>query len=305
MRGKKHELEVLKSLSTSIVDKAIVTPIIEPVNRNLEDLKRAKGKFQEEQMPYMLIFNPQVGDLHSDQTSLNLYQSSFEELLTSQAIPAFVINESLDFSSNLIEKYNNDKPVALIHYGEYSAPNNIDFDDAYHLFIQGRTSEEYERSFINGEKIIIQDGFIKRRRNVDYPEEEFFSDIQLTYTEKGYSGFGDYLMIGEEHVSGGRSPYAVTIHLTFPIQDSKIKIKHFVSDTVTPSASDAAPKYLEALKKLIFFGKNKPSVNFTSGFNDFVNSYNNNHYPGLGKAKEFSMKHHIELMQKCLSRLGH
>lgn len=300
MRGKKFELMALRELSTSIVENEIIMPIVEPVCCSLDDIGRAKKMFQKAKMPYILIFNPQVGKLHARRTDLKNFQNSFDELLTPEAVPAFIMKETPDFPIGLTLKYRDQVQIAFIHHGEYPHPSSINLDDAFQIFIDGETSETYQASYNRGHKIIIKDGFRKKDKNADYsPETQFFSDIQLNYLDKGYSGFGDYLTVGKGYSDSGGLAHAVTIHLTILEKDLKVKIKHFVSDSTTLGDGDAESKYFEALKKLVDFGKNNTSVNFTSGFSDFLNSHNNKHFPGLGKAKGLSMRHHLELMQEC------
>jgi hypothetical protein len=171
-----------------------------------------------------------------------------------------------------------------------------------HIFIEGKRL--YRRHFpkVKGVKrVLIQDGF-KIYNNRDYPNEEQFSELYLTYNEMNCDGFGDFLIVGNEYRDGGGPAYAIAIHLTYtdPKADDAIAIKHYISDQVdTPK--DPAGKFLEALRKLVNdVEKHRSPILKTTAVKEYLQLYNDKHFPGLGYVKKLSMQHHIELMAHLL-----
>jgi hypothetical protein len=130
-----------------------------------------------------------------------------------------------------------------------------------------------------------------------------FSELYLTYkTDLGCQGFGDFLMVGSDFNEGGGPAYAIAIHLTYvdPDADSGVARKHYVSDEVdTPK--NPGGKYLQALKKLYNDVTAPGSLIFRSdAVEEYLQFYENNHFPGLGYTKKLSMQHHLELMAHVL-----
>jgi hypothetical protein len=170
-----------------------------------------------------------------------------------------------------------------------------------HIFTEG-SSQMYRRGFKGNKRILIHDGF-ERRKNKDYPDTpELFSELHLTYEEVGMNGFGDFLIVGDEFREAGGPAYAVAIHLTYFDQDKQnvMMIRHFKSDR-SETPSDPGGKYLEALDKLItFIDSAQPSILETSAILEFRKQHAENYFPGLGYVKRLSMTHHIETVADFL-----
>ena len=73
-----------------------------------------------------------------------------------------------------------------------------------------------------------------------------------------------------------------------------MNIRHFVSDR-RDDPTDPAGKFLEALGAMIEF-LDSPTSQFveSAAVQEFRSLYHREHFPGLGKVKELSMRHHIE-----------
>ena len=73
-----------------------------------------------------------------------------------------------------------------------------------------------------------------------------------------------------------------------------MNIRHFVSDR-RDDPTDPAGKFLEALGAMIEF-LDSPTSQFveSAAVQEFRSLYRREHFPGLGKVKELSMRHHIE-----------
>ena len=158
------------------------------------------------------------------------------------------------------------------------------------------------RRTIQGPKIILQDQFKKQRRNADYSkvEDEFFSDAQLFYKEEGYVGFADYSIIGDEFSVGGFAPYAAAIHLVYFADADKLRIRHFVSDSVEDN-QDTPGKFFEAVHKLAEWVADTNSE-MTIGLKTLLKHHKEGTYQGLGVVKKLSIMHHLELMSAYMER---
>jgi len=172
------------------------------------------------------------------------------------------------------------------------------------VFIDAKDSGPlYRRNFSAGSRILIRDGF-RKKKNSEYldPDVEHFSDLHITFEDEGMQGFGDFLTVGDEYSEGGGPAYAVAIHLTFVDEDSdsSMFIRHFVSDSnLTPA--DPAGKFSEALGKLAEAVRRRNSkIQKTKAVLEFLDLHDRGHYPGLGYVKKLSMQHHVELMASVL-----
>jgi hypothetical protein len=172
-----------------------------------------------------------------------------------------------------------------------------------HIFIDSFTGKLYRRHFREGRtrRILVRNSF-KTRKNADYDESEHFSDLHITYTDEGMDGFGDYLIVGDEYSEQGGPAYAVAIHVTYLNSEDDMFVYHFKSFQ-NASPINPAGKFLEALNKLVDKYREPESNIFRSdACTQFVVLFEKKHFPGLGKVKQISMQHHLELIADILSR---
>ena len=301
-RGKQFELMAIRETATRMSQSGVV-PIIEPVKLLTSPLERALEALQKANGRCILVVNPNCGDfsktssaratlLEFVKNNLSRYSSMFDV--------GILLTEKTSFNEvkDLIEDFS-EYQICLIHAGyprsrELQTLNRI--DDFYHVFISNCCKTIYRKSFNQGFRVILEDGFIKTK-NADYPPEDFFSELHLTYSDASerFDGFGDYLMVGKEYSEGGGPALAVAIHLTFidSERDSVMYTAHFVSDS-NNTPTDPAGKYLEALEKMMNSELIKNKVVRSSAIEEFKKLYERKHFPGLGYVKKLSMIHHIE-----------
>ncbi len=302
LRGKQFELIALRESIEFLKDGKII-PIIEPVKNTVAGLEKTLDILVEAHIKSWLILNPQVGEFKDRQFLLPiLFNNEFVN-------PALIITTKT-ISSEIRDILEN---------------NDVTFDRDYFLIINSLpddgildtiiTNERVSRividSSINKRRLLrvngaissklisLQDVFLAKHRNKDYLEieSEFFSDEYKFFKVDGFIGFSDYLTIGGDYSESGSLPFAVSIHLTF-LNESCIKVAHFVSDT-NDDRTDTAGKYLEALNKLIDF-VNKNKIPRTKAINIFEELQIKKHYPGLGTLKKLSIMNHLELMSNIL-----
>ena len=298
LRGRQFELLALRELLENDLIGDNILPIIEPVKLSSSLLKTVE-LFNEKNHKLVFVQNPSVGaypvSMDGEKADKNpLYGKLKIELDKGNVIKAYLFQEnneivvndmknsiaiidSVDDISNYLEAYKNENPVYTI--------------------IPDRRS--IKRS-VKGEKIILEDSFIKQKRNVDYQNniDEFFSDWHREYGKEDYKGFSDYSIVGSEYSESGFAPKAVAIHIVYLSSEDDLRVHHFVSENNIDN-KDTPGKFGEAVAKI------KPwctehKVQETRGLKAFYDYCDTGRYPGLGVVKKCSIMHHLELMSKHL-----
>lgn len=303
-RGKQFELILLREQAEFLAANYQV-PIIAPVRSNTKQLEKAINTLNDKVAQHIVIMNPSAGE-HADD------HSAICDLL--QSIPA---NSStitgIKLTYNLTEEHIRNlldtlpaKPFALIHAGYQNHTWLLgeltlrQLTPTFNIFLTN-PGRLYKNTFLTN-SVVIRDGF-QLMRNRDYPPEEFFSDLHITYDRDGFDHFGDYLTIGEQYKEGGGPAYAVAIHLTYlNINDENaIWIKHYISDS-NFDTSDPANKAKEALTKLVKEHQaHNSQIPNTPALDELLNYWARNHFPGLGMLKKLSMWHHLCVMASARS----
>jgi hypothetical protein len=305
LRGKQFELMTLRECATYMSEK--IVPIIEPVKKSLSTLKRSIDSLIDEDVSFIFIMNPKVGDFKENSNNNFLEQYLRTELFSYNKLQlGFIIDAKTDTQS--LESFildHSDYNLALIHNG---FSNGQRIRDAIgetriltNIYIEenaGKLYQKYVRD--NAEKnILIRDGFL-RRKNADHPEVEHFSELHITFRDEKMDGFGDFLIVGNEYMESGGPAFAVAIHLTFLNEYQDMLIRHFISDR-TETPVDPAGKFIEALQKMVNAIRNREFiVHNSNALQECFELFRTEHFPGLGYVKKLSMNHHIELIANYL-----
>lgn len=300
-RGKQYELITIRELAPLLKDRGF-RPIIEPVKEGLNGLEKALSAVVDAGGCAIVIINPNYGDLSASGDPLTSLLK--EKFLDKPGISAGILltqGMTTDQALKCYKAHSAHAPV-LIHAGfseakalseRLSEPTN-----KCHIFFDQYCGKLYQRHFKDSRRVLLRDGFQRRRRNKDYARLEPFSDLHATFEDEGMKGFGDFLMIGDDYIEGGGPAYAVAIHLTFidPDQDNSMFIYHFISER-QDTPTDPAGKFAEALNKMIkTLDSPRSKVLQTSAVTEFRLLHKQGHFPGLGYVKKLSMKHHIETL---------
>ena len=305
-RGKQFELIAIRESAATIAAAGFV-PIVEPVREQFSGLKKALDSLCGSGANAIVITNPQLGDLiDSGRDVVSFLKTEYPDhpnirfgLVVNNQMTMEQVTSSLDnfggHPSDLIH-FGFSEPKAL---GEFAKNNRV----ICNIFPDGYTGKLYQRNFKSCDKrILIRDGF-EKRRNRDHPDTpEFFSDLHITYVDEGMDGFGDFLTVGDEFQEGGGPAYTIAIHLTFidSSKDDAMYVQHFKSDR-QDTPQDPAGKFAEALAKLVDAVEAHDSKFFrTSALEEFRQLHEEGHYPGLGYVKKLSMKHHVETLAQFL-----
>lgn len=300
-RGKQFELVTIRETAKRLATSGFVT-IIEPVKEALSGLDRTLKAVCEAGGKAIVIVNPYHGDHSEDGAGISsLLKSAFSG---KDGITAGILLKegmSLDEVLGCYEEHKEHSPT-FVHAG-FTEPKALAeklggvLETTQHVFFEKYSGKLYRKHFKGCRRVLIRDGF-QRRRNADHPPVEEFSDLHVTYEEEDMDGFGDFLTVGDDFSEGGGPAYAVAIHLTFidPAKDDVMYIYHFVS-TTNDTPTDPAGKFGQALAKLIAKLDSGKSMLFEGdAIKEFRDLHAKGHFPGLGHVKKLSMKHHIETL---------
>ena len=310
LRGKQFELFALREMCSFMENKDIISPIIEPVKKGNTTLTKTIDCLKEHGICFNLILNPHDGDHRRNDDAFDALVNFVLPAIGDYANyhPSFIIDESvnIDWIFNTIADRRLRSVTLVI--------NQLPKDDAAidRLLETGKISQlvlsqtdssvrRLSRRFrLIGDIIMLEDKFNTKSKNADYanPDDEPFSEDHLFFVEEGYSGFSDYLTVGNVYNEGGFLPYAVAIHLTY-FEGDNIRVHHFVSDS-NDDNEDVPGKVAEALRKLIPF-INAREID-TLGCNQFRHIQSTGAYPGLGSIKKLSILNHIELVYDYFTR---
>lgn len=303
LRGRQFELLALRELLEKDLIGNKIIPIIEPIKPTSTLIKTLK-LYTVNKKNLAIVMNPKVGKFEADLKKMrgNDKYNNIVEFLPGimnkgSTIEAYIMTDKM---SQKIKNREDKNKFIIINYNRDSIDYYLDaYNDVFPMFTLIPDDRIFRRSIENG-KVLFSDRFGKRKRNVDYIEEddEFFSDDHLFFSDEGYEGFSDYSVIGQEFNDSGFAPLAVAIHIVYFDNKKNLRIKHFVSDS-NEDISDPAGKFGEALRKLVLW-VNDNEIFLTEALKEFNKLYYTGRYPGLGTVKKLSIMHHIELVNKYL-----
>jgi hypothetical protein len=298
-RGKQFELLAVRA-TAPLMSRHGFTPVIEPVRQGLGGLRTALRAVCDAGGEAVVIVNPAHGDLVRDGEPITeLLQTDYLDELGLTAGILLTDGTTTEAALRLAETHNT-HPVAFVHRN-FRSPDQLTVGlveadiEARHIFMERYCSGRYRAQFPRRGSVLIRDGF-ERRVNRDHPEVERFSDLHLTFRDERVEGFGDFLIVGDHYSESGGAAHAVAIHVTYIDRRAGevMNVRHFVSER-RHDPTDAPGKFLEALEAMITFLDSRASQILESeAIREFRDLYDREHFPGLGKVKELSMRHHIE-----------
>ncbi|HRE61071.1 MAG TPA: sce7725 family protein [Micropepsaceae bacterium] len=307
-RGKLNELITVRETVELMANHKFV-PIIEPVKEALSGLKRTLDAVVEVNGKAVVIVNPFHGDLSGDgQDISDLLASHFEK---KDGIAAGVLLKGGMTTKEVLACCDKHKghPLALIHAGFPDAKQLTEalgenLKTMRHVFFEPDCGKLYQRHFNGARRVLIRDGF-QRRKNREHPKMELFSDLHATFTDEGMDGFGDFLIVGDDYSETGGPAYAVAIHITFidHENDDAMYVYHFVSDS-QDTPKDPAGKFAQALTKMMraIGSAGTSKVLESRAVQEFRELHSRKHFPGLGYIKKLSMQHHIETLAEYFTK---
>ena len=314
LRGRQNELLCLRELLNAGKLSMKVVPIIEPVKFS-STFFSTLTKFIEMDHTVIVIRNPKVGSFIKELRDMknNIYKQNDEnkkkkmqETLDKyksvwnnpSILKAYMVDN--DIISKILRKEIVAKDTVMINLKK----GNYHFYEEYGDKITGKYTvvpkgADFE-DIIENEMIMIEDGYKKAKRNIDYIQnpDESFSRNHIVYKKRGFVGFSDFSIVGNEYEESGFAPLALAIHIMYFGDKEELRVHHFVSES-NESISDPARKFEEAMNSLIEWER-FDDLPQTIGLKSLIECYDIGKFPGLGVIKKYSLMHHIEMMGKYL-----
>jgi hypothetical protein len=305
-RGRQFELIALRECMEKDLLCDQVVPVLEPV-RYSSTLVSTLNAFVSRGRELAFIMNPAVGSWEDDLAQeKDENRKNLDNLLAEPCIiPTYYVTEHLSEDLAMEDKkrgLNFDHLILIC-----TDPNQL---PVYASVTGGNVprctltpDQGVFRRAVRRNRVLLEDHFVKRDRNVDYADTpfEFFSADHLFYREDGFTGFSDYSIVGSAYSESGFAPYAVVIHVVYFDEQHNLQIAHFVSDS-NDDIQDVAGKFGEADEKLVSW--NRTQKIDTYGIRQFEKAYEEETYPGLGVVKKYSIMHHLELISRFLTKEG-
>lgn len=295
-RGRQYDLLALKELAQNKLISNEVLPVVEPIKIS-STFKSTMQAYNDAKLPIALIINPEVGDFAG--ADINELIPHIEDGI----IPAVILNDDAEAAVETLcnNGFSKKEILVILNNRNYVADYKDIFGDElpkYTLF----PDERQIRRSVSNNKVLFEDKFKKQPKNSDYlkTEDEFFSEDHLYYKDEGYSGFGDYSIIGNNYEEGGFSPRAVAIHIVYFDDENVLRVHHFVSDS-NYGIEDVAGKFYEAVMKLKEWYECDQQKQLTSALSTLLDHADKGYYPGLPTIKKLSIMHHLELVNKFLN----
>lgn len=297
LRGKQYELMLLNT-ALPLIQRNPIVPVVEPVRANTDRLEKLIDYYVGFRAPLGVIINPAVGDF--SEAALPLQLRVAEMLcLTPEVFPV------VRLGTGGVEMHTLADAKALGVF-EDGTPDRDTSSAVFNLVDQitfqiCRTDQpSYQDYSMQSDRILLLDGF-RRRRSIDYPMDEEFPSGPAYVRRNGYSGWGDFLIVGEEYQEGGGRPHAIAIHITYWGPEGELRVRHYLSDS-NEGPEDPGGKFAEALAKLMAdLAQSTCPIQETSAIRRLRRLHEIRHFPNLGPVKFLCMLHHIETIT---SRIG-
>lgn len=293
LRGKRSEFLAIKELLEN-TEISKVVPVIEPVRAGFSELIAAIKSLNIYDIEPVIIVNPNKGDFKKVHTFI--YETLKAQDASIKFIPCLDTSDE-NFSIYLpkLDKFslftNNGITEEIVALSQKAAST----------FVSCTTSDD-TLSKMNS-VVLYGDFFQSQKRNADYPDESYFSDLHTSFHKKPNAlGFADYTITGKDFTDSGGPAVVVTIHASY-LKDQdydQMFVRHYLSYD-DGEQTNPGDKFKDALEKFIT-EVNQAKLNFEETFaiSKFKNLHLIKHFPGLGQVKKLSMMHHIETINNYL-----
>jgi len=286
--AKKYDILALCDLDEKLFKN--ITPILIPHYH--KDFKKNIKKLVDKNIYFIIVLNfkrlgyPTINDIEND-----LINDVLKDY-TNYSLAYWTYNDTSKLEIQNFINQNGNLEKSIIHREEFSKAQYLSNQNfKYHIFIENYVNQDYIDLFVSNDRIYIQDGFKRQKKNADYPKISDFSDNHYTYKSRGGVGFGDFTIIGHDLKDGGGAAYAVAIHMT-NARKKIANVHHFVSDSIA-GRENPGGKFIEALNHMIRFIDNN-AVFEGIGINTYRDLHKRKHFPGLPINKKLGIINHIE-----------
>lgn len=273
-----------KLMENKILKKEKIVPIIDPFSNDEEDLYNGKNlislinSFIENEINFICIVQKE-----EDLEKIKLQNKKLDD---------FCIY-GLNYEFIASHKFDENKKYAIFHSS--TIENIIDNKNIlFHIFMPEISSLDSEiNKYISTNKVVvIQDPLIVHEANKFYGDrKDIFSDLLVTYKNKKYLGFGDFMTSYSDFESARFADWRYitpTIHLTI-FEKNKLYLQHF--SVLIKDERDMNRRITLLIDKVI---ANKNLFLYSDGIKLIENKKGQT--TNLGFFKRVSFMHHVELV---------
>lgn len=310
LRGKQYE--VLAVRESDFLSNGRIVPVFEPTtDTSLQKTHNLYQRLARKNIRFSVIVNSGNGKPPPPMSDTISMVKDIESVLPGFVIPAFEIRagQRISRAANFSSEFASQQCI-FVHQNHTFALSQLEealvslCKPAVHIFLDGGVPDVVINGINAARKVLLRDGFQRRVPNASYPQQSYFDDLVFRYESRGYDGFADFSIIGDYYSSGGGPAKHVAIHLTELVDNTAIVTNHFVSGT-SPQRGDVPAKYFDALAALVSKTGWPLKPNFdTQGVREYHQSNSGRHFPGLGKLNQWSIMHHMEIIDKHLQAIG-
>ena len=300
LRSKQYEMLAVRHLASDIARSGCLIPICEPVKLT-NSMRKSISQYKQHSMPFLFICNPAKGEFKNAAKSLvdeiiDPYLKHYDNWTPSLFIYRRTTRQEID----AFRKAYNGRNLAMIYYGLPSSravQTKIDnLDIKHHVFMPHCVGSEYIQSIPTDRRVIINDPFQRRARNVEYYDrQEFFTEMNTQLGNRDNVDFGDFSIVGDHYMEGGGPAYAVALHhIHFNGNANSLNISHFISDR-TETRADTSGKTIEAVNHLVR-ALNNLRPNNTRACEEYRQMRATEISKSLGYMKCLAIMHHLEVI---------
>lgn len=297
VRGKQFELVALRELA-NIIPVHLFKPIIEPVRENYTPLIKTIQILNEKNIEPIIIINPSLGNFKELEGFIDNILYDIDKKIN--FIPCIKFK---DYSQNIQSKFESIPGPKAIYIYDKIDPRSMDLLNQSDFSIVPADAPTGALKSINN-IVLMDDPFQKKKKNADYENESYFSDLHTSYKDKASNvlGFGDYTIVGSDYSESGGPAYVVTIHMSYIDKNNfdAMSIKHF-SSFDNNSLADPGGKFMEALNKFYDYQITNNLFDDTIGKIELLRLHERKQFPGLGVIKKLSIEHHIQTICNYLA----
>lgn len=311
VHARANELAALEAKAAEIRTSETIFPVLIPYRSKDEatfnHLRRTVRRYARSGQRFGLVVNPPQSFFPAEDEALirgEVLDAELRGLTTFRPVFAITPDTSSDEVRGFLREWR-EQSVWLLHEaappsaGEIAAFVREAPSVEYNLFHEAHTGRGYRRRFGGLPAVLVEDPFVQRDKNADYPEDEYFSETYREYAEAGFVGFADYLTIGRR-LKKGHAPHAIALHLSYLTDEGEVRVRHFVSDR-KETPNDPGGKFLEAARKLVAWADANPGmVSYSTAIAPYREWIRMGEFHGLGVPKRLSVQHHLELAQVLL-----
>ena len=307
-----YELLALKELvNKGLLSKSVI-PIIELV-RHTSTFDSTIRAFAESQNRIAVILDSMAEDFAISIDFLDDFIMRISNIANIE--PALHMSDNTASILQMLEKNGIDRSSVIVHFNnrDYLESYNSQFASIFPKYTLFPDESMFRRIEVQN-KVLFMVGFNKQIGYANKLDDEFFTEDHLFYKEEGYSGFGDFSIIGYEYLRGSRFAQSPdSIHIVYFDDAKRLRMRHFGSDSDSQrlrpprnrthnrhDIADAASRFIEAAAKLKTWFNNGQQQQLTTALATLLDNADSGYYPGQPTIYKLSIMHHLELIGKYL-----